>query len=383
MATEKRGGSVDSLALVLSGGGARAAYQVGVLSAIAERCPDLAIHILTGVSAGAINTVYLASHPGPFRQAIEGLRTEWGRLSPGRVYRIRPVHLGRGMLRWLTNMILRSGPAQPSLRGLMDMDPLRGFLATCMPVEGIQRNIDAGRLRAVALSATCYDNGATVTFVQAARHVPVWERYMRVAVRTPITVGHLMASAAIPIVFPAVKLDGAFYGDGSVRQTAPLAPAIHLGARRIIGIAMRARTEPMVCNQMQDYPVAAEVFGLLFHSVFLDSLDADVERLERVNALLRTLPERATAPEGMRPVDLLLFRPSRDLGALASGCSVELPRLVRLVVSSMGGGRANSADFLSYLMFQPEYTGLLMELGYEDAMQRADAIDEFLGAAGS
>ncbi len=380
--TEKRAASDHGLALVLSGGGARASYQVGVLSAIAERRPGLAIQVLTGVSAGAINTVYLASHPGPFRQAVEGLRAEWGRLTPGRVYRIRPVQLGRGILRWLGNMIFRSGPAQPSLHGLMDMDPLRGFLAACMPVEGIQRNIDAGRLRAVALSATSYDTGATVTFVQAARQVPIWERYMRVAVRTPITVGHLMASAAIPIVFPAVKLDGAFYGDGSVRQTAPLAPAIHLGARRIIGIAMRARTEPTVSVQAHEYPVAAEVFGLLFHSVFLDSLDADVERLERINALLRTLPQGATVPEGMRTVDLLLFRPSRDLGELARGCSVELPRLVRFVVSSMGGSRASSADFLSYLMFQPEYTSLLMELGYDDAMRRADAIDEFLAAAG-
>lgn len=383
MTQESRAGDGNGLALVLSGGGARASYQVGVLSAIAERYPDLDIPILTGVSAGAINTVYLASHPGPFRQAVEGLRTEWGRLTPDRVYRIRPIHIGRALSHWVVNMVLRRGSPQPSLQGLMDMDPLRGFLAAAMPVEGIKRNIDSGRTRAVALSATCYSSGATVTFVQAASDVPIWERHMRVAQRTKITIGHLMASAAIPIVFPAVKLGDAFYGDGSVRQTAPLAPAIHLGARRIIGIAMRATAVTEACAPREQYPVAAEVFGMLFHSVFLDSLDADAERLELINALVRAASDPAAVPGGMRPVDLLLLRPSRDLGDLAKGCTVELPRLVQLVVSSVGGERARSSDFLSYLMFQPDYTGLLMELGYEDAMGRAGEIDEFLGTASS
>jgi NTE family protein len=262
----------------------------------------------------------------------------------------------------------------------MDMNPLRGFLAASMPVEGIQRNIDAGRIRAVALSATCYNTGATVTFVQAASDVPLWERYMRIAVRTKITVGHLLASAAIPIVFPAVRLEDAFYGDGSVRQTAPLAPAIRLGARRIIGIAMRSRGNAESCAPTEQYPVAAEVFGMLFHSVFLDSLDADAERLERINALLRAIPDQGAAPGGMRQVDLLLLRPSRDIGDLAKGRKVNLPRGVQFVVSSIGGERARSSDFLSYLMFQPDYTEILMELGYEDGMSQGDRIDEFLGA---
>jgi NTE family protein len=187
-----------------------------------------------------------------------------------------------------------------------------------------------------------------------------------------------MASAAIPIVFPAVKIGDAFYGDGSVRQTAPLAPAIHLGARRIIGIAMRASKGTGECVPVSRYPVAAEVFGMLFHSVFLDSLDADAERLQRINALLRAVPDHDAVASGMRPVDLLLFRPSRDIGDLAKGCKVTLPKSVQFVVSSMGGERARSSDFLSYLMFQPDYTGILMELGYEDALKKADQIDQFL-----
>jgi NTE family protein len=369
----------DSLALVLSGGGARAAYQVGVLRAIAERFPDLQIQILTGVSAGALNMLYLASHPGPFRQAVEGLGKAWLQLTPRRVYAVRPLDLGRAAVRWIVNMVLRRGPPQPSLHGLMDVSPLRGFLAAAMNVDGVQRNIDGGRLRAAALSATRYDTGETITFVQAAPDVPVWERYMRIAVRTRIDVRHLMASASIPLVFPAVKLDDGFYGDGSVRQTAPLAPAIHLGATRIIGVAMRARTTPAPRAAPTDqYPVAAEVFGLLLHSVFLDTLDADAERLERINALLSALPDPTVGPGDMRPVDLLLLRPSRDLGDLVRDRAVRLPRMVQLLVSSIGGERTRSSDLLSYLMFQPEYIGVLMELGYDDTRKRMPEVEAFL-----
>jgi NTE family protein len=370
----------DDLALVLSGGGARAAYQAGVLSAIAEHAPNLRIPILTGVSAGALNTVYLAAHRGPFGKAVEGLRNEWSRLTPSRVYAVRPLNLGRAVLRWIVNMVLRRGPPQPSFEGLMDMNPLRGFLAACMDVAGIQRNIDEKRLRAVALSATCYDSGQTVTFMHGEPDVPVWERQMRVAARTKITIEHLMASASIPLVFPAIRIGNAFYGDGSVRQTAPLAPAIHLGARRIVGIAMRTREGSCETSPTHlRYPVAAEVFGILLHSVFLDSLDADAERLERINALLRALPADSAAAQGMRPIDLLLLRPSRDLGSLVGELKVSLPKMVQLAVSSMGGERTRSSDFLSYLMFQPEYTGRLMELGYEDTRRRIGEIEGFLG----
>ncbi|MDH3456126.1 MAG: patatin-like phospholipase family protein [Gemmatimonadota bacterium] len=370
----------DNLALVLSGGGARAAYQAGVLSALAERAPDLHIPILTGVSAGAINTVYLAAHAGPFGRAVEGLRTEWSRLKPSRVYAVRPFRLGRAVLQWGVNMLLRRGSPQPSFRGLMDMSPLRGFLAACIDVNGIQRNLEAKRLQSVALSATCYDSGQTVTFMQGKRDVPIWERPMRVAVRTTITIEHLLASASIPLIFPAFRIGNSFYGDGSVRQTAPLAPAIHLGASRIIGIAMRTQNAPSEPAPTHlRYPVAAEVFGILLHSIFLDSLDADAERLQRINTMLRALPENSPAAQGMRPIDLLLLRPSRDLGSLAGEMRSSLPMLVQLGVSSIGGERAGSSDFLSYLMFQPKYTGLLMELGYEDGRARLGEIEDFLG----
>ena len=374
-------GGVPRLALVLSGGGARAAYQVGVLSALAEEAPHLSIPILTGVSAGAINTVYLAAHQGSFREAVSDLRTQWGRLTPNRVYAVRPLNLGRAVVRWIGNMLAARRVPQPSLRGLMDSSPLRGFLAASMAIEGIQRNVSAGRLRALALSATKYTTGETVTFVQGAPDLNLWNCSMRIAVREPITIGHLMASAAIPLVFPAVRLGGGFYGDGSVRQTAPLAPAIHLGADRIIAVSMRtgAPVAEVAPPAVRDYPVAAQVFGLLLHSIFLDTLDADAERLQRLNALLRRLPPGAPT-DGLRPIDLLLLRPSRDIGSLAGSGSIQLPRIVRFLVSSIGGGKVRSSDFLSYLMFDPSFTGLLMELGYDDARARRDEVQQFLHA---
>jgi NTE family protein len=202
---------------------------------------------------------------------------------------------------------------------------------------------------------------------------------MRVAVRTPITIDHLMASAAIPLVFPAVRVGDAFYGDGSVRQTAPLAPAIHLGADRIIAISMRTGSPATTSRPLGDYPVAAQVFGLLLHSIFLDTLDADAERLERLNEMLARVPPDSR-PGDIRRVGLLLLRPSRDIGSLAGTGSIQLPPAVRFLVSSIGGGTTRSADLLSYLMFDPHFTGLLMELGYEDARARRDDVARFLGS---
>jgi NTE family protein len=372
-------GTNPTLAVVFSGGGARAAYQVGVLQAIAECAPELEVPIVTGVSAGAINSTFLAAHPGAFRQAAADLKREWERLTPAQVYRVEPVRVGRAMTRWVFNMLVRRRKAPPVLRGLMDMEPLRRFLGAYMDFGGIARNVEAGRIRAAAVSATCYNTGQTVTFVQGVEGLPLWQRYMRVAVGGPIRVDHLLASAAIPLVFPAVKLGEAFYGDGSVRQTAPLAPAIHLGAQRIVAVAMRARNPDEVCAPVRmEYPVAAEVFGLLLHAIFLDSLDADAERLGRINDLLRVLPEGHGAPGGVRPVELLLLRPSRDLGELARGCRAELPAMVEFLVRSIGGAQAKGSDFQSYLMFQSEYTGALMELGYQDARAQAGEIERFL-----
>ncbi len=367
------------LAVVLSGGGARASYQVGVLAAITERVPELKVPILTGVSAGAINAVSLAAHPGTFPSAVATLRREWRRLTSDQVYCVNPISIFRSALSWVFKTLTGGGAAPGVMRGLMDMSPLRTFMGRAIVFDGIANNIASGRLDGVALSSTCYSDGRTVTFIQGSEEIPMWERALRRSVHTDIELDHVIASAAIPIIFPAVKLEDGFYGDGSVRQTAPLAPAVHLGADRIIAISMRAAREPYSpVVPVGDYPAVAEVMSLLLNSVFLDHLDVDVERLERVNELISSLKPGQAVPHGFRSVDMLLLRPSRDLGSLTKGYGVKLPWMVRMVVQGIGGKRQRASDLLSYLLFEPEYTGALMDLGYADTMAQWPRIEEFI-----
>ena len=366
-------------ALVLTGGGAHAAYQAGVLTAIVDRLPHVEFPILTGVSAGAINTAYLAAYRGPFAAAVRALRSEWGRLTVEQVYRVSPARLARAGLRWFAQAVLGRHGGPTVVRGLLDMEPLRRFLARSLDLTGIDANIAAGRLRAVALSATAYASGQTVTFVHGAQGVPTWRRVLRYSLKTRLTLDHIMASAAVPILFPAVRVGDQFYGDGSVRQTAPLAPAIHLGARSLLVITMRPdpRVVPPVSTALE-YPSAAEVMGLLLHSVFLDAPEADAEQLERINHLLDTCPAGAQAMGGLRPVRLLFLRPSQDIGALAAAQRARLPALVHWLVGGLGGRRAAAADFLSYLLFDPAYTTALIDLGYADAQAQWSRIEGFL-----
>jgi NTE family protein len=365
----------SDLAVVLAGGGARAAYQVGVLQATAERVPELELPIITGVSAGSISAAYLAGHPGPLRRAVGELRGEWLRLTADKVYSVP----ARGIVRSAVRMAVRPfrrHTAPPAVRGLLDMRPLARFLAEVVNFDGIEANVAAGRLRALALSATSYDSGQTTTFVQGVPDLALWERADRYAVRTRIGVEHVMASSAIPILFPAVPLDGGYYGDGSVRQTAPLAPAIHLGARRLLVVGMRSPKSARAGDG--GYPSSAAVAALLLHSVFLDALDADVERLQRINTLLDAFPAGARVPGDLRRVDCVIVRPSQDLGQLARGYRLKLPAPMDWLVRSMGSQQERGADFLSYLLFEPDYMGLVMELGYEDAKRSWDALEKML-----
>ncbi|MGH7645679.1 MAG: patatin-like phospholipase family protein, partial [Gemmatimonadales bacterium] len=229
----------SQLALVLSGGGARAAYQVGVLAGLAERLPGLEFPIVTGVSAGAINAISLAAHQGPLGDAVLAMEAGWRRLTVDQVYRLRPMRFASSAARWVMRAVGRR--ARPAVvRGLLDPQPLREFLAGSVDLPGIDAKVAAGRLRAVTLSATSYTTGSSVTFVQGGPDVPTWQRAGRIAVRARLTLDHVMASAAIPLLFPAVRIGDEFYGDGGVRQTAPLAPAIHLGARAVLVIGLAA-----------------------------------------------------------------------------------------------------------------------------------------------
>jgi len=368
----------SSIALVLSGGGARAAYQAGALAAVAEVAPAIHISIITGVSAGAINAVSLAAHTGTFPESIATLRRNWEALGPDDVFGVRPLSLIGSIGRMVLHALTGRRRGLPAFRGLLDPRPLRRFLERHAQLEGIARNIAEGRLRAVGLSATAYGTGATATFVQGVPDIPTWSRARRYAVHTTLTFDHVLASGAIPIIFPAVLLDEGFFGDGSVRQTAPLAPAIHLGAEHIIAVNVSGSATKTPVRKPDEYPSSAEVFGLLFDSVFLDALEADAERLERVNSILEQLTPSQRVASPLRQIGLLLLRPSRDLGAMSRGYRSRLPPLLAAVVRNMGGRRVRAADFVSYLLFDRRYTTDLMDLGYHDTMARRDEVAMFL-----
>lgn len=371
----------SGLALVLTGGGARAAYQVGVLAAIAERTGGSGFPILTGASAGAINAAFLAAHPGPFVDAVHALKDEWSRLTADIIYGSRTPTFVRLLARWLEGLALGRRDGSPDQRGIFDTRGLRRFLSDAIDFDGIERNLARGRLRAVGLTATSYSSGQTITYVQGGTDVPTWHRSNRLAVRTRLTLDHLMASSAIPLIFPAVQVDGGFYGDGSVRQTFPLSPAIHLGARRILAIGTRPTVIlPPSPPPQESYPSMAQSMGLLLDSVFMDHLDADAEVLESVNRLVAARPAESGA---FRPVDFLLFRPSRDLGDIARECADRLPRAIRSLARSFGAESRGGAEFLSYLLFDPVFTTRLADLGYSDGMREWGRVARLLDPSGA
>jgi len=374
--------SFKSLALVLSGGGARAAYQAGVLVGLAERLPELEFPIVTGVSAGAINTCYLAAHPDSFVAAVERLRSAWLQLSAERVYRVRPARLVGSGMQLLWHGITGQRHRHVNLHGLVDTTPLREFLTEAVDLRHVDTNIASGRLRAAALSATSYTTGRSVTFVHGAPDAPLWERSLRIAVRDRLTIDHVMASAALPIIFPAVRVGDEFYGDGSVSHLAPLAPAVHLGARAIVAIGSAragAGASGVAAAPAGEYPSVAQVIGLLFRAVFLDTLEADAERLERINRTIAGLPPGERRREGLRPVDLLMIRPSRDLGGLAAGQEELLPPAVRFIMRAIGAQREVAAEFLGHFLFHPRYTSRLADLGYGDVAAQWPVIERFFG----
>jgi NTE family protein len=373
----------EDLGLVMGGGGARAAYQVGLIRSLARRHPDLAIPYLTGVSAGAINAAHLASHHGSFSQAAEELVGLWSRLTVEDVFRVDGASLVKNMLFWARQLMSGGLGGPPRVRGLVDTRPLRAYLEEVLhsvdgELTGVRYNLDRGRLKAVAISTSSYTTGQSVTWVQG-QAIREWERPQRRSRATTLSVEHIMASAALPLFFPAIRLDHGWYGDGGIRLTAPLSPALHLGARRILAISTRyARTTQEADEAaIQGFPPRAQVLGVLMNSIFLDLLDADALRLDRLNQLLEALP--AERRLGLRSVKLLILRPSVDLGRLASQYEPQLPRAFRFLTRGLGTRETSSPDFLSLVLFQPDYLRALIEIGEKDGEAQADRIASFLG----
>jgi len=355
---------------------------VGVLKYIAKRRPLLRFPILTGVSAGAINANFLAGSASAFDVAVDSLADHWLSLSTAQVFRTDLRSLATNALRVLLNLGSGGSPLAPRVQGLVETQPLRRFLEDLIDADAVSENIAAGRLRALAISATAYDTGRTVTYIQGEPWLQTWERVRRLAVHDRITLDHVMASAAIPLFFPAVKVGNRYFGDGSLRQSHPLSPAIHLGADRILAISSRWRapvTEPEP-DHTAVYPPAAQVLGLMLNSIFLDNLDVDAERLRRVNHVLARVPDSRRWLLSERPVRLLVLRPSSDVGRVAAQYEQLIPRSLRYLLRGLGTRRISSSDLVSYLMFESEYLEHLIRLGERDAERSWLKIRRFLDA---
>ncbi|HVS03783.1 MAG TPA: patatin-like phospholipase family protein [Thermoanaerobaculia bacterium] len=376
---ERAGGRV---ALVLSGGGARAAYQMGLLRYVGRVLPDFHFDVVCGTSAGAINAAFLAAHHGTMAEAAAALSQLWRTLSFENVFRVDVPSLGGSVARWGLRLLSGGSPATPRIKALLDTAPLRDLLSQVMTTVddeliGVGENVRRGRLGALALTTLNYATGRTVTWVQGD-HVKSWERPHRRSVAARLGVDHVMASCALPILFPAIRLGNSWYGDGGVRQSAPLAPAIHLGADRILAVSTRYPRNAQEAAQpaIHGYPPPAQILGAVLNAIFLDVVEQDALHLARINHLIERLPPRDRG--ALRPVSLRVLQPSQDLGRLASGFEREIPKAFRFLTRGLGTRETTSPDFLSLLMFHPGYMERLMAMGEADAEAARDELVDFL-----
>ncbi|MFO0918045.1 MAG: patatin-like phospholipase family protein [Planctomycetaceae bacterium] len=370
------------LAIALGGGGARAAYQVGVLKGIADRFPNLMTPLLTGVSAGAINVAHLANHTGTFQQKCADLKELWENLTFENVFTVEPLKLLSRIARVGLRLTVGLPPGVPQAHGMVDTSPLREFLHRALHTEtgslpGIAENIRRGELAAVAITALNYRTGETITFVEG-KQIEGWERPLRKSVHESLTVEHVMGSAALPLFFPAVQIDDDWFGDGGIRQVAPLSPAIHLGAERLLVLSTHYEVPHAGpgLEKIVGPPSPAVVLGALYNAVFLDQLDQDVLQMERINELIRfTDPQRRN---GFRDVKTTVIRPHTDIGAIANRYEHKLPKTFRYFMRRFGSGETKQQDFISTVMFHPEFLRELITVGEQDAVQYAVEIAEFL-----
>ncbi len=364
--------------LLLGGGGARAAYQVGVLKAIAEIMPEGAgnpFPVICGSSAGGINAAVTASHALRFQEGVRRLTGVWENFEVGKVFRSDAWCAVTRSSRWLLAVL--TGGAGGSPKSILDVSPLRSLLESHVDFERIDQAIDSGALQAVGVTASSYSSGRSISFFQGLPNTDGWSRARRDGVATRLTIDHLMASAAIPILFPAVGIGGEYFGDGSMRQTAPISPVLHLGADKILVIGVRQEDASRGAEaQDHDYPGVGQIAGYILDTLFLNSLSADIERLERINQTLRSVADKDSTP--LRQIDILLISPSKDLAAMAEPLYHLFPASVRYLLAVLGARRGSGRRLMSYLMFERPYCRALIDLGYQDAMARRSEIRGFL-----
>lgn len=372
--------------LILSGGGARAAYQVGVLSAIADLLPDAGHNpfpVIVGTSAGAINAVALACGALHFSEAIRQLAKVWQGFHTHHVYRSDWPGVVRQAGRFVGHSLLGMGREVPV--ALLDNSPLRALLERELDLSGIGASLARRHLRAVAVTAFGYESGQAVTFYQGRGLLAPWFRHRRVGVPTRLSFEHLLASAAMPVIFPPVRVNREYFGDGAVRQSAPISPALHLGATRVLVIGVSGNGDSSPTRQpvrpgSTRPPSLAQISGHMLNSTFVDNLETDIELLERINRTNRLLPSEARSTTlGFKSVEVQVVAPSRPLDEIAARHRHELPRALRFFLRGAGATRSSGAGVLSYLLFEAGYCNELIELGYQDAMNKKEQLSRFLG----
>ncbi|AEF21696.1 patatin-like phospholipase family protein [Pseudomonas fulva] len=381
-------GNPATTGLILSGGGARAAYQVGVLSAIAELLPEESSHnpfpVIVGTSAGAINAVSLACGALHFREAVKRLSSVWRSFHTDQVYRSDWPGVLRQASRFIGHSMLGLGKQVPV--ALLDSSPLARLLERELDFSGIAAAVRHRQLRAVAVTAFGYESAQAVTFYQGRAAIDPWFRHRRVGVPTRLALPHLLASTAIPLIFEPVKINREYFGDGAVRQMAPISPALHLGATKVLVVGVSGNP---VGNQAGGAPAPvpggvqpslAQIAGHMLNSTFIDNVESDIELLERLNQLGRLVPaEQRSRTYGLTPVEVLVISPSQPLDVIAARHRREMPAALRLFLRGPGATRDGGGGVLSYLLFEPGYCSELIELGYQDAIAKKAQIQAFLG----
>ncbi len=373
----------EKLGLILTGGGARVAYQVGVLKAIAEFLPRHAHNpfpIICGTSSGSLNAVTLAVNALSFRKSVQYLLNIWKNSHVDHVYRTDPISVFKNSSRWLAGLILSSlGINKLNHVSLLDNAPMVTMLEATLPYEKIQENIDAGHLDALSITASGYGSGCSVTFYQGVEDISPWNRAHRLGIPTKIEPKHLLASSAIPFIFPAVLINREYFGDGSMRQIAPISSALHLGATRvlIIGLGHSEEEQPNRSNQC-DYPSLAQIAGHVMDSIFLDSLEVDLERVQRINHSIGMLAEDVQQQINWRHVDVLVIKPSQAIEQIAQRYAMHLPWTIRFLLRGIGAMRRSGANLMSYLLFEKNFCRALIDLGYQDALKQKQEILAFI-----
>lgn len=378
---------LPDVGLTMTAGGARGAYQAGVLAGIADIIPEghWPFPYLSGVSAGSINCAFLGAHAHDFRSAARELAALWSGIQYESVFATHLRALAGTGMAWLTDLGLGGMLGTGRGKSLLTTGPLRALLKEKLDMRVLGDHLRQGRLKGVAITATNYQMGQSVTFFDGHSDIVPWYRSTRIAVREELRIDHVLASAAIPVFFPAVKIGRDFYGDGCVRMATPLSPCIHMGAGGILAIGVRHQRLPRSERDLSGgpearYPYFAQIAGVLMNAMFLDALESDMERVTRINSTLAMIPpeQHAEHPSKLRPVNVMAINPSQDLGRLAATVVAQLPPVLKYFLRGLGASEEVGQDLLSYMAFDAVYTGTLVSLGYDDAMKAREDIRRFL-----